>query len=227
MLHGVLTQRQFGSSGNAASALIDFDFLLGTYFVNGAAVSLTDVLDLNPSWVTANGLEILYTNGPGVIDVIGAALAEFTSRSEWTLVLEVDTTGSGNAQVNFIWGTEAVDANNDRFFFYRNSSGGLFYTNALDERGGASRSVQESAEPMTPAGVHRLAGTLSNTELSISCNGSAVSTSVDTDPTNPWQIDGVSLGGEPGFNIDSDYYLRSLILYEPLAASDLPALSAA
>lgn len=213
MLPGVITQPE--ELLQAGEGLVDLDFILGEYYVDGFAADLSEVID-HPEWAPVNGLEI---TGADVAEFIGDALAHFIA-ADWTLIVEFEfpTTTTGECLLF----TMEDDPFDDDFFYIGKISGTNRWPIVSDTTPTSFRE-EINTTPLLTAGIHRFAVTRTNDELAFSFDGEAVN--ISPDPGAVLSVAHASLGGFVGA-ADPTVYFRSLLLLEPQASSLLPTFSA-
>ncbi|CDX26627.1 hypothetical protein MPL3356_60471 [Mesorhizobium plurifarium] len=210
---GLLNPFIFGGGSPAPGGQTKLDFKNGVYTVAGVSVTVADVID-QPGWVTAAGLEILDTEESPCVSVIGDALAAFLGDNQTVIVEYYERSDSSNSYP-FVY-TDAGDGN---YNLHRLTSG---YMNASDTAGIHFRQVTDTAG--FPTGIHKIAVSRSNGELSMSVDGNPTqSTTADVFALTATAL---SLGAAPGSSfLARSIYIRSIERLDLQDVASLPTLS--
>lgn len=219
MLIGITVRpRPFTPPVQGLSALGSFDFVNGVYTWNGITLAAADVVD-QPGWITANGLEIPAGAGAGA-ELIYSAAQTFLADCQFTMVIETEILDTGFSPSTYLF----TETNSGQAFFIQASFAAEWELTASD---GNTNPFAFDAAHSVSTGVHKLAFTQIDSICSLSVDGNAVhsdSTGVVLPvigfPMVEFFIGGYSTGTGKAVNI------RKLSIYDPVADSTLPSLSA-
>ena len=218
MLAGIAAQKR--GSGSGGVGLVDLDFVLQVYGVNGSEVSLSSVLDADPSWITANGLELTNAmTGGALANFDGTALAHILALN-WTAVIEYEELSSSGA-TRIFWGNSSpIYSPEDVYLRLYRDSATLKLMYLLDGESGVDGREVHGAGTIG-VGIHRVAITRTDDELWISVDGETpVEAGLGAYPLTG--MTAASLGGDPDDGLYNDLYIRSFTL---LAEQDSAALA--
>lgn len=237
-IYGIVAEDNVLPTGGSTlpTAYAIADFVNGIYSYNGSSVALSAVItDEIPSVVTASGLHLIA--GHAAIPFVGnfqTALYTFN----WTLLLELDIDAADNEHVlinvgsetptfgytNEVWSInwfdwEIEDKNND-------------YPGTPPGTGSpVSRYTDDTTHGLTNA-VHKLGLTRTDSLLSLSVDGAAVSTlntpTFSINPPTGGSTDAKACTGAyrlAGNTVPNSFYLRKFQIFNPVTNSDLVSLT--
>jgi hypothetical protein len=204
-----------GGSPPPPSDPINFDFIAGTYYVNGVAKTAADVVD-QPSWIDGTGLVI--ADSANTVAILGDALT-YLLTADWTIVIEWDHFTSLNAILPFVM----ADGSNDNYvqILRENGFGGNFL-NVSDSAGSNFR--QATDVTLVVPGVHKTALTRANPKLIFSIDGR--STVSDTSISFSLASTAAAFGGFPADTVGDPLTIRRFTANAPVSDGTLPGLSA-
>jgi hypothetical protein len=203
-----------------ADAILALDFVNGRYWTGGSVeAAAADVIN-HPDLVTANGLELRFadesTAGDVVTDIIGDALA-ILLMLDWTLVIEYERLDDTSQPLLLEMDDDPPSGHTLMIY-----TGSGFLTAADATPSDFGRII--SADDQSPAGIHRVAVTRTDSHLAISVDGSAAKSPDET--LSGLAVERAALGGEPGDFLFDECNIRSLTVYPAQIDSALPELSA-
>ncbi len=197
-----------------------FDFVAGAYDWLGTPLSAAQVTD-QTGWIGGGGLQIPASASRA--SIIYAATKTFLGACAFTAAIEVEILSLAtdpdifviaNAGDAFFIELKAITSGTDEWFL-------------TDTDGGPAR-FAEFTNPIT-TGIHRIAFTRTEVDLSISADGNDVVTTTDA----PLSGGGLPVAGFPmtqfylggWFGTNSPINIRSVAIYDPQSVAALPGLS--
>jgi hypothetical protein len=206
----------FAGGSPPPSDAINFDFIAGTYYVNGVAKTAADVVD-QPSWIDGTGLVI--ADFASSVAILGDALT-YLLTADWTMVIEWDHFTSANTILPFVM---ADGSNDNAVQLKRNNGLGGHLMNVQDFAGINFRQATDVLLGAVGDGVHKTALTRTDPKLIFSTDGSA--TVADTSISFGIVPIAAAFGGYPGDTIGDALTIRRFTANAPVSDGSLPGLS--
>ena len=221
-----------GGGGGYPGAILAFDFVNGLYFVNEVAVAVADVID-KPGFVTGGVLALRFANettqGSGVPDIIGDAIAAITPNPEVTFIVDWVETNSNFQSIVFCLGDSSTSGtpsylNTFEIDRANTGNGGGVYPFDAKSGFGSLRDIFDTGGTR-PAGRHRIAVTRTDAKLIMSIDGEATVDS-GSGPQASLACDRAGFGSAVGDYLWNEIDIRLFLVYPPADDADLPTLSA-
>lgn len=201
--------------GGGGPGPFSFDFVAGTYTVNGVTVTAADVID-QPGWIDGTGLVI--ADSAATVGVLGDALT-YLLAADWTVVIEWDHFVTNNTIQPLVLSDGSLD---NVVRLRRQNSLSSRFMNVSDFAGVNFRQATDASASIGD-GQHKIALTRTNSKLAFSIDGQSVvsntSTTFSITPT------GAAFGGYPGDMIGDALTIKSCVVTAPVSDASLPTLS--
>lgn len=204
------------TGGGGGAGPFSFDFVAGTYTVNGATVLPGAIID-TPGAIDGTGL--VMADSANVIGIIGDALT-YLLTADWTMVLAWDHFLSTNSVLPFVM---ADGSNDNAVQVQRQNSLGSYFMNVSDFAGINFRQAADSSAAVGD-NAHKIALTRTNGKIIFSVDGR--STVSDTSISFGISPIAAAFGGYPGDTVFDAVTIKSCVVTAPVSDGSLPTLSA-